>query len=271
MSAAPVLPSAAEGVAREAQRQRALLAAIDDAPFDTAALALAGDASHRAAGLDAYRGNAAMLAERALKAVYPTVAAMLGAEAFGRLARMFWREHPPCRGDLGAWGDGFAEALEANAALAEWPYVADGARLDLAIHRCERAADASFEPASLDLLASVDPALLRVRLMPGSAALASAWPIATIHAAHRHDAGGFEAARAAIAARTGECVWVARDGWRALVHRIDAPAWEWNRRLLDGPDLAAALDVAPPGFDFGAWLADAVRLRWLRDVVQVDR
>ena len=271
MSAVLQLPGAADGVAREARRQQALLAAIDDAPCDADALALAGDATRRAAGLAAYRGNAAMVAERALAAVFPTVAAMLGAATFGRLARTFRRAHPPSCGDLGEWGDGFAEALEGNVALGEWPYVADGARLDLALHRCERAADAAFDGVSLGLLESEDPARLRLRLMPGSAVLASAWPIATIHAAHQGGDPDFGAARAAIAARSGESVLVARDGWRGVVHRIDRPTFEWTRGLLDGASLAAALDAAPPGFDFGAWLADAVRLRWLKDVaVQVD-
>lgn len=271
MNGAPRMPGVADGVAREARRQQALLAAIGDAPFDAEALALAGDAARRAAGLAAYRGNAAMLAERALAAVFPTVAAMLGDSTFGHLSRGFWRAHPPSRGDLGEWGDGFAEALEADPVLAEWPYVADGARLDLAIHRCERAADATFDAKSLDLLRVEDPARLHLRPMPGSAVLASPWPIATIHAAHRRAEPDFGAARAAIAARSGECVLVARDGWRAVVHRIDRPTLEWTRRLLDGASLAAALDAAPAGFEFGAWLADAVRLRWLRDVaVQVD-
>jgi hypothetical protein len=257
----------AGAVAQEARRQAALLDAIGDASCDATALALRGDSAQRAAGLAAYRGNAAMLAERALAAVYPTVVAMLGAETFGHLSRAFWRAHPPVRGDLGEWGDGFAEALGANPALAEWPYLADGARLDLAVHRCERAADALFDGASLGRLESEDPARLQVRLMPGSAALASAWPIATIHAAHRGADRDFSAARAAIAARSGESVLVVRDGWRAVVHRIDRPTFEWTRRLLDGASLGDALDAASPGFDFGAWLPDAVRARWLRDVV----
>ena len=39
--------------------------------------------------------------------------------------------------------------------------------------------------------------------------------------------------------------------------------------MLDGMNLAAALEsVATTGFDFSAWLALAIRRRWLKGVVR---
>ena len=225
-----------------------------------------GSPARIARGLDAYRGTIEAAAERALAATFSTVAAMVGGPDIGRLARAYRRDDPPCDGDLGNWGTGFAAWLGGQPALAEWPYLGDCAALDHAVHRCERAADAVFDPASLALLESTDPARLHLRLRPGSAVLVSPWPIVTIHAAHRAPAADVEAVRAALAPRRAEQALVVRSGWRAAVVAIDAPMAGFTGSLLDGIDLAGALDGAGANFDFTAWLADALRGGWLQGV-----
>ena len=243
--------------------------------------ALAGDASHSlelrgsgarvARGLEAYRANAASIAERALAACFPTVQAMVGVANFTHLAREFRAAAPPERGDLGEWGEALPSWLAAHAGLAAWPWLADCARLDLAVHRAERAGDAAFDAASLGLLESTDPAKLHLVLTPGSAVLASTWPIETIHRAHQLEGDAaeraFEAVREAIAARRGERVLVARRGWRAVVHPLDASTAAWTCDVLAGVDLAEALARAGEGFDFAAWLGFAVRESLLIGVV----
>lgn len=240
----------------EALRQQELLAAL-------AAPRAPADASP---GLRAYRTNAHASAERALATACPTLAALLGPEDFAALAREFWHAHPPLRGDLGEWGEALPDWIAGHAGLADWPYLADCARLDLALHRCERAADAQPDSASLALLASEDPARLRLKLMPGVALLVCAWPVASIHAAHAPGAGGeaFRTVRARLRDRVGESVVVARSRWRGLVHPIDAAGAAFTGALLEGERLAPALDRAGERLDFGAWLADAVRLHWLQ-------
>ena len=94
------------------------------------------------------------------------------------------------------------------------------------------------------------------------------WPIVTIHASHRDPSAGFAAARAALAAHRGEQALVVRSGWRAAVTAIDAPTAGFTRSLLDGLDLAGALDRAGTHFDFTAWLADALRGGWLQGVAR---
>jgi hypothetical protein len=261
--------------AAEAQRQRALLAALWQAS-DAPALPVLQQVGERAAqGLSAYRANAGALAARALGAAFPTVQAMLGTDDFKRLARDFWRADPPVRGDMGEWGGEFPAWLRAHTAFAEWPYLGDCAQLDLAVHRCERAADAALDAASFALLERVDPTRLRLVLMPGTVALPSVWPLATIHRAHLlQDAGEAEAAfgdvRAAIAAQRGEPVVVARAGWRAKVHAVDAQTLAWTRQLLDGLPLGPALEQAGAGFDFTAWLTWALSEGAVKEVQIVD-
>ena len=255
----------------EATRQQALLAALMTNEARSAALALRETGARAARGLEAYRANAEASADRALASTFGTVQAMVGAEDFTHLATEFWHAHPPQRGDLGEWGAEFPAWLGAHAAMAPWPWLADSARLDHALHRAERAADAVLDAASLALLESTDPLRLRMQLMPGTALLRSAWPIASIHAAHQlgGDAAehAFEAVRAAIADGCGEQVLVARQGWRAVVHRLDSPGAAWAQAVLDGLCLADALAGAGEGFDFTAWLGTALRESWLKGVV----
>jgi hypothetical protein len=258
----------------EAQRQQALVAALLRGPqaAEPAALGLTEDAGRAAEGLAAYRANAAAVAERALTAAFATLRALLGADDFRQLAREHWRAEPPARGDLGEWGAALPDWIAAHPGLADWPYLADVARLDLALHRCERAADGAFDPASLALLESADPAALRLVPMPGCALVQSAWPIAAIHAAHRADAddAAFDHARAAIDARRAESVLVARSGWRAAVHPLAPADAGFFAALLADADLAAALDAAGEGFDFAAWLARALGNGWVERVAPVQ-
>jgi hypothetical protein len=252
-------------VALEAQRQRQLLAAIQcrgDAP------GLREQGARAQRGLAAYRANAGALAERALAATAPTVAAMLGEQNFARLARELWAAHPPRCGDVAEWGAELPAWIAAQPDLAEWPWLADAARLDLALQAAERAADATLDAVSLALLADADPAHLMLSLMPGLAVLVSDWPIASIHAAH-HDEGPdpFAPVRAALAAGQGEAVCVARAGWRAVVHRLSNHDAAFMRALLAGNSLADALHAAGEGFDAAVWLQRAIAQCWLKAVL----
>ena len=253
----------------EARRQQALLAAL--AGGASAAPGLRESGARAARGLEAYRANAEAIADRALASSFPTVHAMVGADDFKRLARAFWHAQPPSRGDLGEWGDALPAWIARQDSLGPWPWLADCAGLDLALHRCERAADAAFEAASLAQLETTDPARLRIEWMPGSALLRSPWPIATIHDAHQREGEAaeraFAAVRAAIAEQRGEQVLVTRRGWRGVVHLLDGPTADWTADLLAGASLAEALAHAGEGFDFAAWLATALRESWLKGVL----
>lgn len=252
----------------EAERQQQLLAALVG---DASAAPMLRESGARAArGLEAYRANAESIAERALASCFATVLAMVGADDFRHLAREFRSAHPPERGDLGEWGDAFPAWLGAHTGLAAWPWLADSARLDLALHRAERAADESLDAASLGLLESTDPAQLRLVPMPGTALLRSAWPIAAIHQAHQLEGDAADAAfarvREALAAQRGEQVVVARKAWRAVVHPLDVQSAAWTQDLLENVDLASALARAGEGFDFAAWLGFALRESLLKGV-----
>ncbi len=204
-------------------------------------------------GLAAYRSHATAQAQRALFAVYPAVARLLGEEDFRGLARLLWREHPPQDGDLARWGGALAQQIEALPELqADQPFLADLARVEWALHCAASAADAVQDPESLALLASEDPAHLQLRLAPGTACIHSAWPVAnllTALAVKREPIHMQEASSQAL------LVW--RCAWKPRLRAAQPGEPAFLNALQQGRCLARALDEAPD-FDLTPWLACAV-------------
>lgn len=275
-------PAASAATSAESERQRALIAALWTADAQQAAqnLPCVDGPVPVARGLAAYRANAGAHAARALEGACPTVQALIGSDDFRRLAREHWMQALPTSGDLAEWGGALGAGLEAHPALLEWPYLGDCARLDWAVHQCERAADAVFDAGSISRLGDTDPRHLHLELRPGTAVLRSRWPVVLIHDAHRQadTESALAAVSEALAQGVGEIALVARSGagsgWRAQVHRIDAATALWTERLLAGDSLSAALgavDAAADAdrdnaFDLGTWLATALREGWLTEI-----
>ncbi len=258
---------------REALRQQMLLRALwrDDAALQGWVRAPARASA--AQGVAVYRSNAGALAERALASAYPTLAALIGAESFAALARHFWHQHPPVRGDVGAWGDALPAFIADSQQLADEPVLADSARLDWAVHTATRAADASAAawPPALDALATTEPSRLRLQLSPGAAVVDSRWPIVSVWQAHHGD-GDFDNVRAAFDAERAESALVWRgDGFAVHVETLAAADASFTVALIDGAHLAAALDAAAADFSFDRWLERALRSRRLIALVTGDR
>jgi hypothetical protein len=224
------------------------------------------DAGLSAPGLQAYRTNAGAAAERALAAACPTVQQLVGDEAFAAIARALWRQAPPLQGDLARWGDALPDFLARDEALRGEPYLADVARVDLAVRAAEIAADASLDPARLARLGEHEPEHLWLTLAPGAALIGSAHPVASIWLAHRSGAEDrFAPVRAALQAGQGEAAFVWRRGWHGDVAALSQAEACFTAALLHGSGLGAALDAAPD-LDFEAWLTRALREQWLADM-----
>jgi hypothetical protein len=251
----------------EAERQRRLIDGLLAPRADERSLPVRETGARALRGLQAYRVNANASAERALGAAFPTVQMLIGQEDFEHLAQEFWRVDPPVRGDLAEWGTNFATWVEAHEQLADWRYLGDCARLDWAMHCCERAPDAVLDGESIARLGDTDPSRLTVRFMPGLAVMESRWPIAGIHRAHHDEAkASFDEVRAAIEQERGEAVVVSRRGWKAVATTVDSATAHWMRRLQEGCDLATAIDQAGEGFDFTGWLTNAIQSNWVKEI-----
>ncbi|HET7792283.1 MAG TPA: DNA-binding domain-containing protein [Rhizobacter sp.] len=254
----------------EATRQQALMAALLGRGELPAGLMTSPGRAAR--GLEAYRANAGASAERALATSFPTVQALIGEESFAAMARAFWHAHPPVRGDLAWLGEGLPAFIADSEQLTDVPYLADSARLDWLLAQAERAAEATADLATLNLLAEVDAAQLRIELMPGVAALSSAHAIVSVWRAHQPGEGAADhllQAREALSTGQGEHAMVWRAGWRAQVQTVDEPTARWTRSLRHGDTLAAAIEHAGEGFAFEPWLMQAVQNGWVCKVSRV--
>ncbi|MFO1330781.1 MAG: putative DNA-binding domain-containing protein [Rubrivivax sp.] len=255
-------------LAREAARQQALLRVLWRAEAPEALQPWLRADGHR--GVQAYRANAGALAERALGAALPTVAALLGEESFAALARACWHASPPRQGDIGTWGEGVAEFVRDDAQLADLPWLADVARLEWAVHVAETAADDEAPPQALDLLAAQDPSALRLVLRAGHQVLSSRWPLFTLWQAHR-EAGPdrFAPVRQALAEGRAEAVRVRRDGPRVRAEPVDDATARFERALLNARPLVAAWQQAGDSFDFEDWFLATLRRGGLSAVVPI--
>ncbi len=256
---------------REQLRQQLLASAVlarFDAPLSPV---LAGwlqqDGATARRGVAAYRANAQASAHAALAAAYPTLQQMLGDESFETLARVYRLRHPATRGDLAWYGEAVPALVEHSEDLQDWPWLADSARLDWAVHRASHAADAPAAPETFDLLAAAEPNRLRLVLHPALVRLASPHPIVSIWHAHRAQGpardAAFEAVRTALAGAQAQTAVVCRHGWQVSVAEAAPGDAAWFDAVEAGATLAEALDAAGGGFDLADWLARALKHGWL--------
>lgn len=254
-----------------AQQQQALLQALFARPGSAADTAchelldlLDPHRPQSLRGLNAYRANGHALAERALLAAYPVVAALIGGENFAWLARDLWHHHPPHRGDLAQWGNALAAFVRSHEQLAEVPYLADVAQAEWALHRAAGAADAEPDPASFARLVQEDPAGLGLTLAPGTAVVISPYPVASLVGAHLSGHPRLDEAAQRLREGQGEHALVWRQGLRPRIAPVPTTAAALLQCLLAGTDLPQALDAASApanggeALDFSAWLHSAV-------------
>ncbi len=230
-----------------AQAQNSLLDRIFAARTDTASR-----------GLAAYRANAHASAERALLAAYPVLAQLVGEESFAYLARDFWHQQPPQRGDLAQWGATLPQFVAASTQLADTPYLADVAAIEWALHTCASAADAEPDLASFAALTQHDPEALMLRLAPGTQVLRSAYPAAAITLAHLGQ-GTLDEAAALLRAGVAQHALVWRQGYAPRLRVLAESELACIDALCAGHSLAHALDAASADFDFSSWLAAQVQ------------
>jgi hypothetical protein len=252
-----------------AERQQAMLAALFDWPPDDAIENISVYACIlRARGLKAYQSNGHALAQRALQAAYPVVAQLLGGESFNALARAYWHAEPPTCGDVAQWGADLPAFVRGSAQLQDEPYLGDVAALEWALHRAASAADAEVDAASFALLASHEPLALRLQLAPGCAVMSSAWPVASIWAAHTDQSVSFEELRQRLQSGTPEMVVVWRTATGSQVRQIPFAEYTLLSALVLGQSFGEALDTVAEQlvtdgsvkpWDINTWLANAVQ------------
>ena len=119
-----------------------------------------------------YRNNVAVSLSEALAKRFPVIRRLVGDEFFAAMARVYAEAHRPASPVLLEWGDTFPAFLASFPPLADYPYMADVARIEVARGHAFHAADAvsagpdSFlgaNPSNLHLVLHPSVQVLRLR------------------------------------------------------------------------------------------------------------
>ena len=200
-----------------------------------------GSAELVAQRLALYRGNLVDTASKTLAAAYPVLLALVGEEFFGGLARAHLRTHPSTSGDLNAYGASFDSFLQDFEHVAAYPYFADMARCEWALHRAHFAAQAvPLQAAQLQTLTPSEFEKLCCRLSPACQLIDSQWAVVEIWLAHQT---GGEVILPADLAKANFGI-TTRVQWRCAVMPLCRASHAALLRLHAGETIGAALDAA---------------------------
>ncbi|QHC97660.1 MULTISPECIES: HvfC/BufC N-terminal domain-containing protein [unclassified Pseudomonas] len=181
---------------------------------------------------------------QSLGLTFPVLTALVGEDFLRTLAYDFGRVHPSRHPDLSLFGEHLPGFLTHYPAARDYPYFAEIAALEWAVH-CSARTEEIVALSALDL-AVLKPEQIdgrRLSLHAGCALLHSEWPIAALWQAH------VEHAQVLPALQSGSYVTlVYRQGWHARVRPVSP--WE-----------AAALSLFIAGATLGEALL-AAQAQW---------
>jgi hypothetical protein len=147
-------------------------------PSAAAALTAIGAPRPRDVGFAAHRNAAAIELLRAMAGTFPTIARMLGEDAFLEVAAQFVAQHAPNAPASAFYGDRFPDFLRRAGTSASAAYVADIAAIDAARETARQTADCIAVPyAACDDLHS--DRSVHVILHPSVVLLQSSFPAVT--------------------------------------------------------------------------------------------
>lgn len=212
------------------------------------------DAQNRPAGrrFDVYRNNVATSLTDAMHTAFPVIAKLLGKQNMDGLSGIYLRAHPPSSPLMMFYGDHFPEFLANMEQLSHLGYLADVARLELALRRAYHAADAT--PVDPNALSQIAPDALmqtKITLAPAVQVIASPWPLYDIW--HYNSV-----ANAAKPAAVAQDVLIIRPEFDPIATPLPVGGASWITALMQGATLGGAHDTTiatTPKFDLGATLA----------------
>lgn len=203
-------------------------------------------------------------ASRALAITYPTVASLLGDEAFWVLVSRYVKHCPNSQSDWGHWGRSLPAWLTQQTELDAFPYLPDVAKLDWLCHISERAKDGQTDVVSLLGLGSQPLNQVFVRLADDVQIMSSIYPVAQIwlghHAPEADRARWLSQANEPLPDGQPQYLLIHRSPWRATPSLISRGTHTFLSAVLSGLTLDRCLDLAAPfDFDFVHWLPEALQ------------
>lgn len=217
---------------------------------------LRADAPEQDRRLAVYRNNVRASLVGAVTARFPVIMRLVGQEFFDAMALIFIAHHPPTSPVIAEYGAAFAHFLEGFEPAAEFPYLADVARLEWARQQALHAADA--EAATIERLAAIAPDRLDsvcLELHPAAAIVTSPWPILSVWTANTQGEVTLPAGL------SGETALVTRPGLDVLMNPLTPSGTLFLGEMAHGRTLreAAAVASVDGNFDLATTLATAFR------------
>ena len=127
---------------------------------------------------DVYRNNVVVSLSDALETAFPVIHKLLGDDCFRAMAGVYVREHPPTSALMMYYGAEMPDFLHSFEPVGHLPYLADVARLELAMREAYHSADSTaIAPEALGALAPEELMQARFTLAPALRIVASDWPI----------------------------------------------------------------------------------------------
>ncbi len=211
-----------------------------------------------------YRNNMTSGLAAALSSRFPAAVNLVGYDFFDAMAREFIRAHPPRSPVLLTYGDEFPCFVESFGPVAEFRYLSDVCRLEVARGQAYHARDAKpLDPASL---VSVEPekvAFLRFAPHPSLSIIQSRYPAVTIWAMNT----GEEELRP-LDDWDAEDAIVVRPEMIVNVHRLSPGEATFLMSLCSGRQLLQAVNDATA--ETNEFALDASLTRALRNGVFTD-
>jgi hypothetical protein len=199
-----------------------------------------------------YRNNVAASLTQAMNDGFPVIAKLLGQSNFDGIAGHYLRAHPPHSPVMMQFGQGFPTFLAGFEAVKHLGYLADVARLELAIRSSYHAADApAIAPSQLQ---SVEPdALLKAQLLfaPAVRLIRSDWPIFDIWQYNT-------VVDAPKPSAVAQDVVITRPEFDPDPHLLTPGGAIWIGSIQQGHNIGAAFDAAArvfPDFDLATVLS----------------
>ncbi|MYB88624.1 MAG: DUF2063 domain-containing protein [Proteobacteria bacterium] len=215
--------------------QRKFWSSIKHRKADAAAIELVreGGKISRERRMDIYRTTMREAHVRALATTYACCEKILGERYFRQLATEFYYGNPATHQDLNRYGQAFPdfmrEFIEHHAELAEYPYLADLARLEWLYEQAYYTReDAAFDFRALAMLDEDDYRKLHFVLGASVATLKSDYPVYELWRAHQGQGGTKEV----TAIDEPQYLCVAREEFKPRIHRIDH-AFQWVMNKID--------------------------------------
>jgi hypothetical protein len=192
-----------------------------------------------------YRNNVMVSLIDAMGANFPAIKRLVGDAFFISLAREFIIENPPEQPMLFLYGDRFAEFLEQFQSVADYPYLADVARVEFAWLQSYHAADiAVLDAAELGAIPAENVGKSKFRLHPATWIFRSIWPAATLMSRNRDGADCSD-----INLANGEDILITRPELDVQTRILPNGGYEFLNALALGETLEVAAGNAMASVD----------------------